>query len=106
MQRAAAAAAAVGATPTTVDVMLRVVFYFDGETNLDVDNILKPISDALNGLVYVDDRQVTDVYAARRNLSTPFRVAAVSPVLATGLAFGSDFVHVRVEPAPDPGDPL
>ena len=31
----------------------------------DIDNIAKAILDALNGLVYADDRQVTEIYAKK-----------------------------------------
>jgi hypothetical protein len=41
----------------------------------DVDNILKPILDALNGIVYADDRQVRSV-----------RVVAVPSDDASGIA--------------------
>jgi Holliday junction resolvase RusA-like endonuclease len=41
-----------------------------GESTMDIDNIPKPISDALQGLVYLDDEQVTDVLCRKRNLNS------------------------------------
>ena len=35
----------------------------------DIDNIAKPIVDSLIGLIYDDDRSVTDVLCRRRDLS-------------------------------------
>lgn len=33
------------------------------ETRLDLDNVLKVCIDALNGIAYVDDKQVIEIYA-------------------------------------------
>ena len=35
-------------------------------TKPDLDNIVKSIKDALNGIVYIDDNQVTDIIARKR----------------------------------------
>lgn len=52
-------------------VMLQIT-YFYSDDKLDVDNIVKPIQDALNGLAYVDDGQITDLIVRKRNLSDNF----------------------------------
>lgn len=70
----------------------------------DSDNIVKPIRDALNGLIYVDDYQITDFISRRRNLNGSFRVKGISPALAEGFSSGEEFLHIKVESAPDPGD--
>ena len=80
--------------------MLSITYYYD-ETSMDVDNIPKPISDALKGLVYVDDSQVNDVLCRRRDLSAGLRVINPSPVLAAGFDRGGEFLYIRVDPAPD-----
>jgi hypothetical protein len=59
---------------------------------MDVDNLPKPISDALRGLVYLDDEQVTDVLCRKRNLNRDFRVENPSSVLADGLSRGNEFL--------------
>jgi crossover junction endodeoxyribonuclease RusA len=68
--------------------------YLYAEAGLDVDNILKPIQDALIGVILDDDSVVTDVEIRRRWLGTAFTLNAVSPVLAAGLALGREFVYV------------
>jgi crossover junction endodeoxyribonuclease RusA len=68
----------------------------------DSDNIVKPVRDALNGLIYVDDYQVTDFVSRRRSLNGSFRIRGMSPVLAEGFCSGEEFLHIRVEAAPDP----
>jgi Holliday junction resolvase RusA-like endonuclease len=70
----------------------------------DSDNIVKPIRDALNGIIYVDDYQITDFTSRRRNLNGSFRVRGISPALAEGFSKGEEFIHIRVELAPDHGD--
>jgi crossover junction endodeoxyribonuclease RusA len=68
---------------------------------MDVDNIPKPISDALKGLVYFDDEQVTDVLCRKRNLNSNLRVEKPSPVLAEGLSRGNEFLYIVVQEAPN-----
>ncbi len=70
----------------------------------DSDNIVKPIRDALNGLIYVDDYQITDFISRRRNLNGSFRLKGISPALAEGFAQSKEFLHIKIEIAPDPGD--
>lgn len=89
-----------GSPPTTAEVSFRVTYYYEGEP-LDVDNMIKPIQDALNGLVYVDDAQVTDTAGHRRDINGSFRIRGISPALAQAFAAGDEFVHVRVDLAPD-----
>ncbi len=77
------------------------ITYFYGEVSLDVDNIPKLILDAMNGLVYVDDDQVTDLVCRKRNLNGDLRIVNSSSVLAEGFDRGNEFLYVVVEDAPD-----
>lgn len=45
-----------------------VVYFYFGETQLDVDNVIKPISDALSGIAYGDDRNVSEWIARKTDL--------------------------------------
>ena len=76
--------------------------YGDESAVPDSDNIVKPIRDALNGLIYVDDYQITDFISRRRNLNGSFRVRGISSALAEGFSQGEEFIHIRIEVAPDP----
>jgi crossover junction endodeoxyribonuclease RusA len=80
-------------------VALKLLYVYD-EAALDVDNILKPIQDALVGVVLKDDSVVTDVEIRRRWRGTTFTINSVSPVLAAGLALGKEFVYVMLSDAP------
>jgi crossover junction endodeoxyribonuclease RusA len=77
------------------------VTYFYESGAMDIDNLLKPISDALKGLVYLDDEQVTDVLCRKRNLNGNLRIENLSGVLAEGLSRGSQFLYIVVEEAPN-----
>lgn len=90
----------VGDTPTRDMVRIIVTYYYVGES-LDVDNMIKPIQDALRGLVYDDDHIVTDCLGRKRDLDGSFRIKGMSTVLAEGFCRGREFLHVRVEEAPD-----
>lgn len=80
-------------------VALRLLYFYD-EAALDVDNILKPIQDALVGILLEDDAVITDVEIRRRWRRTTFTINAVSPVLAAGLALDREFVYVALSDAP------
>ena len=81
---------------------ITVVYYHDGETvRLDNDNMLKPIQDALIGLVYEDDRLITDVAVRKTNLNGRFKIRGLSPVLASGFVLDTEFLYIKIEFAPD-----
>ena len=50
----------MGEFPEIGPIMLTITYFYDA-VEIDVDNILKPILDALKGLLYMDDNQITDI---------------------------------------------
>ena len=68
---------------------------------MGIDNLPEPILDALKGLVYLDDEQVTDVFCRKRNLNNNLRIENPSRVLAEGLGRSNEFLYIVVEEAPD-----
>ncbi len=91
--------------PSELDCLLIVTYYYGANpVLLDNDNLVKPIQDALNGLVYNDDSQVTDTMIRRTRQDQPFRFTGL--LVARALQNGEEFVYVRVEEAPDHGIPL
>ena len=86
--------------PATGLVMLKITYFYD-LIAIDVDNIVKPIQDALIGLVYVDDVQITDVLVRKRDLSGNFKIENITPTLAEGFARGNEFLHIVVTNAPE-----
>jgi hypothetical protein len=90
--------------PAMLDqISARITYYHDGKT-LDVDNMSKPILDALCGLIYGDDAQISDASQRRRDINGSFRVRNISPHLAKAFATGTEFVHVEIFEQPDQQD--
>lgn len=81
-------------------IMLQITYFYDSVA-IDVDNIVKPIQDAIIGLAYIDDDQVTDVLVRKRNLSGNFKVKNMTSTLAEGFSRGNEFLHIVVIEAPD-----
>jgi crossover junction endodeoxyribonuclease RusA len=87
-----------GAEPFDGDLQVTLV-YLAAEDAADIDNIIKPIQDALVGLVYSDDFSVSDVDAHRRFLSDPIDVTELPPLLQAGVATAEECVYVRISDA-------
>jgi len=81
---------------------LTVVYYHERDSVLiDHDNMIKPIQDALAGLVYRNDRQITDSQTRKTSIDGRFRVRHLSPMYARAFANGKEFIYVRIEEAPN-----
>ena len=83
---------------TTAPIAVSITYFFEG-SSLDVDNMPKAILDALKGLVYVDDSQITDLVCRKRDLTTELRITNPSARLTEALGEGSEFLFVVVRPS-------
>ena len=92
--------------PVSVDNLSLTLVYLSDEAPLDVDNIIKPIQDALVGLVLQDDALVCDVRSHRRMRTGTFDVARLPVTMLEALNLESECVYVRVGLAPDLEDVL
>lgn len=81
--------------PSTDPVLFRLAYFYVYAQAADLDNIVKTAQNALENVVYLDDRQVVDLVASARPKLGDYRIE-VTPVLARGLAGHSDFVHIVV----------
>lgn len=52
-------------------------------TKPDADNVIKAIADACNGVVWIDDKQITDVVLRKRYAVSPCAVVSVREVAAS-----------------------
>jgi hypothetical protein len=84
------------------DVEVTVVHFYREAASLDTDNMIKPILDAVKGIVFADDRQVVDVRAGARALRGSYDLGEVSDVLWTAINKVEPFVYVGVRPLQDP----
>ena len=56
--------------------------------------------DAIIGLVYLDDDQITDIIVRKRNLFANFKTNNTSSVLAEGFKREKEFLYVVVTASP------
>ncbi len=62
----------------------------------DVDNIIKPILDALETVVYFNDQQVQKVTSEKFDLTNVSRIQNPSALLAAGLEKYTELLHIVV----------
>ena len=77
------------------DLQLTLIYLYNSDP-VDTDNIIKPIQDALIGLIYDDDLLITDVDAHRRELYGTFDLTLCPILLVQGITSGIECVYVRV----------
>lgn len=81
-----------------------IINFHDGDRpSVDTDNMSKPILDALNKLVYDDDRQIRQAELVHLRIDAPLVVVGASKTLVSAVQAGQQFVYVRIE---DPVDPF
>ena len=94
-----------GRAPAAGDIAVSIVYIFDADP-LDVDNIPKSVLDALKGLVYLDDSQVTDLICRKRRKRDNLRTAQESPVFDEFISNHHQFIYICVKDAPESEVPL
>jgi Holliday junction resolvase RusA-like endonuclease len=107
MVRTAASARWGAAAPLGVPLRITVSYYHQGlAVRIDNDNMVKPLQDALIGLVYQDDRLITDTIVRKTSIDGLFRVRGYPLVLLEALSQGDEFLHVVIDEAPHHEHPL
>ena len=77
-------------------VKVSVTYYFE-QTDIDLDNLLKPILDGLKRAVVDDDRQVVELWARKRTIASALLTTGQPPMVAAALISGEEFIHILVE---------
>jgi crossover junction endodeoxyribonuclease RusA len=77
-------------------------FYIGNRPSVDVDNMSKPILDAMRNIVYGDDRQIVQAEIAHLKIGAAFAIMGVRPIIVNSIQSGNQFVYVRIEDALDP----
>lgn len=91
------------AAPLTGTLKAIIINFHQGDKpSLDVDNMSKPILDAMQTIVYEDDRQIRQCEITHARIDAPFVFAGASKVLVLAVQAGEQFVYVRVEDAVNP----
>jgi crossover junction endodeoxyribonuclease RusA len=83
--------------PWDCDVTVQITEFSEIATR-DLDNLAKPILDAMQGVAYINDRQVKALHVDRCDIEGSYVVRYMSPVLAAALSEGDEFLWVRVSP--------
>ncbi len=80
------------------EVMVTITYIHESRESrpLDSDNIVKPILDALKGLVYFDDCQVSDLICHKRAFGKELRIPNPSRLLDESHERSQQFVHIEV----------
>jgi len=78
------------------DLWIRITYFCTVAPNFDIDNVSKPICDALNGIAYVDDHQLADRNTRKRAVRGSYRLEGVAPDLIEALAEQKDFVYIEI----------
>ncbi|MEV5877807.1 RusA family crossover junction endodeoxyribonuclease [Streptomyces sp. NPDC052101] len=81
--------------PLLSDVSVSVTYFHTGSTDVDIDNILKRIIDGLYPEVMMDDAQIQDVSASRRDMLDGWFKNPPSIILPY-LVSGEPFVYVTI----------
>ncbi|MDY3551634.1 RusA family crossover junction endodeoxyribonuclease [Gemmata sp. JC717] len=87
--------------PLTGRLKFLLINFHEGDTPpLDDDNRVKPIRDALNTVVYGDDRQIRYSETIQISIDAPVKLRRASAVLLAAYSKGDEFLYVRIEDAP------
>ncbi len=71
--------------------------YLCEEDPADINNLIKPVQDALIGLIYTDDNLVVDVQGHLRMVNDLIDLTDLSPMLQSALLLGTACVYVRID---------
>ena len=86
------------ASPVAEVIMLTIIYFYN-DVPMDVDNIPKPILDALKGLAYLDDSQIIDLLCSKRELTDRLQVESESQLLKNYIRRGAHFIYISAESA-------
>ncbi len=97
MSRVQEAARGIFSQPLTdFDLKVQITFFYDEPPTFDMDNVSKPICDALNGIAYNDDRQLMERNSRKRYLKGSYHLEGVDPELVRALAESEEFVYIEI----------
>jgi crossover junction endodeoxyribonuclease RusA len=72
------------------------VVYLCERDPCDINNVIKPIQDALISLVYADDSLIWDVTGHMRLLSEPIDIVGLPEKLAEAVILGAECVYISI----------
>ena len=76
-------------------------FHEGSVASLDDDNMVKPIRDAMNRVVYDDDSRICYSETIHVSIDAPIKLRRASAVLLTAFSKGDEFLYIRIDDAPE-----
>lgn len=99
--RAAGDLVVPGGSWALTDRIAVTIYYFpEGEMTGDIDNIVKPILDAMTQFIYVDDQQVERVVVQKFEPDNVFSFSNPSATLVAALAKEGSSLYIKVTDDP------
>lgn len=95
VRQASLAALPEGHLATAAPLAITLFFFPDRPDGADLDNLIKPVLDALNRHVYIDDRQVERIWAQRVAPGLRYRFER-SPLLTTTGLGPKPTLYIRI----------
>jgi crossover junction endodeoxyribonuclease RusA len=89
-----------GSWALTERVAVTIYYFPEGEMTGDVDNIVKPILDAMAKFIYVDDRQVERVVVQKFEPDNIFTFSNPSDTLIAALGKEGPALYIRITDDP------
>lgn len=83
-------------TPISNRALCFTLVYLCESDPCDINNVIKPIQDALNTLFYSDDSLICDISAHMRLLSEPIDIVGLPELLQEAIIRGTVCVYIRV----------
>jgi crossover junction endodeoxyribonuclease RusA len=84
-----------GKPPTVANVEVYISEFSEFAT-ADRDNMAKPVLDAMESIVYKNDKQVKHLHVEWCDIEGSYVVRYMSPVVAAALSAGTEFLWVRI----------
>src|SRR5271166_6617968 len=75
-------------------------FHEGNVASLDDDNMVKPIRDAMNKLVYDDDSQICYSETIHVSIDAAIKLRRASAILLAAFSNGVEFLYIRIDDAP------
>lgn len=95
---AEAASSTVDTINSNQRVKIEIDWFSEGSQNKpDIDNIIKPIQDALKSIIYVDDNQVESIIARKHDTLNAIRFTTEPLCVAEPLMNGcKEYIFIRI----------
>jgi Holliday junction resolvase RusA-like endonuclease len=93
-------------TPVSSETLRFTLVYLCEEYPPDINNIIKPVQDALIGLVYSDEKLVIDVQGHLRMANDLIEITGLPPLLQEVIINGVDCLYIRICSSSTLGDLL